>query len=96
MRLTRIAAALAVAAFVAAPALAAASNPAASLALTNVKAGRAQAGDNAQADDGAQTAPSKNHTGTLVIAGLGAAAVIGGAVALGSGHHHRGSMPASN
>jgi len=90
MRLTRIAAALAVAAFVAAPALAAASNPAASLALTNGKAGRAQAGDDTQ------TAPRKNHTGTLVIAGLGAAAVIGGAVALGSGHHHRGSMPASN
>lgn len=94
MRLTHLLAAAAIASFIAAPALAATSNPAANLSLARARAAPAQqdTGYGDQTDDTA-TESGKGHAGTLVIAGLAAAAVIAGAVALGSGKHH--GMPAS-
>jgi len=89
MRISRLSAAVAVVALGATPVFAA-TNPAASLSLANGKPAAAQTGDDSSA------APHGGHTGTIVYVGLAAAAVIGGAVALGSGHHHHGSMPASN
>jgi hypothetical protein len=93
MRLTRLVVAASVAALVAAPVFAAAKNPAGSLSLANSK------GADAQASDDTSTAHKGHHagghSGTVVLAGLGAAAVVGGAVALGTSGHHD-NMPASN
>ena len=82
MRLIRSVAAFAAVSMVAVPALAAAANPAAGLSLSS----------------GAQTTGSTKHSGkvagsTLVLIGVAAAAVVGGAVALGT---HHDSMPASS
>ena len=84
MRLTSLVLAAAVAVIAATPAFAAGANPAASLALVN------------DSDGGGTSSGHKGgHTGTLVLVGLGIAAVVGGAVALGTGHHHD-NTPASN
>jgi hypothetical protein len=86
MRLSRLVLAASIAAIVAAPAFAA-HNPAANLSLAGAKSAPAQgSGDHAKS--------AKGHTGTIVLAAVGVAAVVGGAVALGTSHHS--SMPASN
>lgn len=87
MRVSSLVAVLAATSLIAMPALAAsAGNPALGLSL----AGGARAGTSTGKHN------SKLGGTSLLLVGLGAAAVIGGAVALGSGHHHHDNMPASS
>ena len=86
MRLIRSVAVFAAASMVAVPALAASANQAAGLSLSS--------------DAPATGSTATKHSGklagsTVVLIGVAAAAVVGGAVALGTRHHHD-SMPASS
>jgi len=85
MRLIRAVAALAAASMMVGPALAASANPAASLSLSS----------NARATGTSKHSSKAVGGTTILLIGLAGAAVIGGAVALGTGHHHD-SMPASS
>jgi hypothetical protein len=95
MRLIRFVVLTSIAAIIAAPAFAAA-NPAASLALGNGQSAGTQTDNATSTPTGAGTSVGrKSHTGTIVLAGVAVAAVVGGAVALGTSHHHD-NLPASN
>jgi hypothetical protein len=81
MHMTKLVAALAVLSLTAGTAMA---NP-----VVNPAAGLSLAGD----ASGGGKAAGGHHTTTLVLAGLAVAGVVGGAIALGTGHH---GTPASS
>jgi hypothetical protein len=76
MRLTKTVSLTAIALLVAVPALASAANPAALLSLQDTSSSEGTSADGAKAH--------KSHTTTFVLAGIGLAGVIAGAVALGT------------
>jgi hypothetical protein len=81
MHMTKLVAAMAVLSLTAGTAMA---NP-----VVNPAAGLSLSGD----ESGGGKAAGGHHTTTLVIAGLAVAGVVGGAIALGTGHH---GTPASS